>query len=42
MRGLNRSAVHLDVMIGSPELEVTGYDATGRRVPLIHDGAWKV
>jgi aminopeptidase len=42
MRGLNRSAIHLDVMIGSPELEVTGLDAKGRRVPLIHDGVWQI
>jgi aminopeptidase len=42
MRGLNRSAVHLDVMVGSPELEVTGFDEKGRHVPLIHDGAWQI
>lgn len=42
IRGLNRSTTHLDVMIGRPELEVTGFDARGRRVPLIHDGAWRI
>jgi aminopeptidase len=41
-RGINRSATHLDVMIGSPELEVTGVDRRGRRVPLIRDGAWQI
>jgi aminopeptidase len=41
-RGVNRSVTHLDVMIGSPELEVTGVDARGRRVPLIRDGAWRI
>ena len=41
-RGVNRSTIHLDVMIGSPELEVTGIDGRGRRVPLIHDGAWQI
>ena len=41
-RGINRSMIHLDVMIGSPELEATGFDARGRRIPLIHDGAWQI
>jgi aminopeptidase len=41
-RGINRSVIHLDVMIGSPELEATGFDARGRRIPLIHEGAWQI
>jgi aminopeptidase len=41
-RGLNRSDVHLDVMIGSPELEVTGIDGKGKRVPVIADGLWQI
>jgi aminopeptidase len=41
-RGINRSTVHLDVMIGSPELEATGLDARGRRLPLIHEGVWQI
>jgi aminopeptidase len=41
-RGLNRSTIHLDVMIGSPELEVTGFDARGRRVPLLRNGTWRI
>ncbi len=41
-RAVNRSTTHLDVMIGSPKLEVTGIDARGRRVPLIRDGAWQI
>jgi aminopeptidase len=41
-RGLNRSAVHLDVMIGSPELEVTGVTDKGRRVRVIADGLWQI
>jgi aminopeptidase len=41
-RGLNRSAIHLDVMIGGPELEATGFDARGRRIPLIREGAWQI
>lgn len=41
-RGVNRSLTHLDVMIGSPELQATGVDARGRRVALISDGSWRI
>ncbi|HLX33257.1 MAG TPA: aminopeptidase [Gaiellaceae bacterium] len=41
-RGVNRSTTHLDVMIGSPKLEVTGIGARGRRIPLIRDGLWQI
>jgi aminopeptidase len=41
-RGLNRSDLHLDVMIGSDDLEATGLDGRNRRIPLIRDGAWQV
>ena len=41
-RGFNRSTIHLDVMIGGPELEATGFDARGRRIPLIREGAWQI
>lgn len=41
-RAVNRSATHLDVMIGSPKLEVTGIDSRGRRIPLIRDGHWTI
>ena len=40
--GINRSSVHLDVMIGSDEVEVTGIGARGRRVPLIAGGEWQL
>ena len=39
---LNRSRVHLDVMIGSGEVEVTGVGRRGRRVPLIAGGEWRL
>jgi aminopeptidase len=41
-RGVNHSTIHLDVMIGSPELEATGFNARGRRIPLIHEGTWQI
>jgi aminopeptidase len=41
-RGVNSSNLHLDVMIGSDELEATGIAARGKRVPLIRDGLWAI
>ena len=41
-RGLNRSTIHLDVMIGGPDLEATGFNARGRRIPLIREGTWQL
>jgi aminopeptidase len=39
--GLNRSDTHVDVMIGSDDLEATGVKGR-RRVPLIRDGEWQL
>ena len=41
-RGVNHANVHIDVMIGSDELEATGIAAGGRRVPLIREGLWQI
>ena len=41
-RGLNRATIHLDVMIGGPDFEVTGITAKGKRVPVISDGLWQI
>jgi aminopeptidase len=40
--GVNRATVHLDVMIGGPDFEVTGVDAKGRRRPVIAGGLWQI
>jgi aminopeptidase len=42
VRGLNLGSAHLDVMIGSPDFEVTGTDAKRRRIPVIRDGLWRI
>ena len=39
---LNRSAVHIDFMIGSDELDVTGITRDGERVPVLRGGAWQI
>jgi aminopeptidase len=39
-RGANRSLIHVDWMIGSPEVEVDGLDAAGNRTPVMRGGEW--
>jgi aminopeptidase len=39
---VNRSTVHLDFMIGSPELTVTGITGDGARVPVLVAGHWQL
>jgi len=36
----NLSNHYLDLMIGSPEVEVTGIYRSGNVLSLLHDGAW--
>jgi aminopeptidase len=40
--GLNRSALHHDLMIGTDDLEAVGITRRGRRVVLVAGGAWQV
>ncbi len=39
---VNRSELHIDFMIGSSEVAVTGITRDGAKVPLLRDGAWQV
>jgi aminopeptidase len=39
---LNRSAIHIDFMIGGPEVDVDGETAAAERVPLLRRGAWQI
>jgi aminopeptidase len=38
--GLNTSAVHTDVVVGGPGVDVVGTTRDGRPVPLIADDVW--
>jgi aminopeptidase len=39
---INRSEIHIDFMIGSDEVAVTGITREGNEVPLLREGAWQV
>jgi len=39
---MNESDIHIDFMIGRPDLRVTGITTDGERVPVLVEGAWQV
>ena len=39
---VNRSEVHIDLMIGRPEMTVTGITVDGGQIPLLVGGHWQV
>jgi aminopeptidase len=39
---LNRSSIHVDFMIGSPEVDVTGVTASGGRIPVLRNAVWQI
>ena len=39
---INASAVHIDFMIGSDDVSVTGSTKSGERVPILRGGAWQI
>ena len=39
---VNRSEIHIDFMIGSDDIAVTGLLRDGASVPLLRDGAWQI
>ena len=39
---VNRSAIHVDFMIGSDEVDVTGIARDGSRLPVLRRGAWRL
>ncbi|MDR2106363.1 MAG: aminopeptidase, partial [Coriobacteriales bacterium] len=38
--GVNKSATHVDFMIGTADLEITGIHADGTEVPVFRAGEW--
>ena len=41
-RRRNRSSIHIDFMIGSDEVAVTGIARDGDRTPVLRDGSWQI
>jgi len=39
---INASAVHIDFMVGSDDVDVTGLTKDGRSVPLLRGGSWQI
>jgi aminopeptidase len=39
---INTSAIHVDFMVGSDEVTVTGLTRDGREVPVLREGAWQL
>lgn len=39
---VNDSLIHVDFMIGSDDVDVTGVTAAGERVPVLRGGAWQL
>jgi aminopeptidase len=39
---VNRSEIHVDFMVGSNDVSVTGVTADGREIPLLRNGAWQI
>jgi aminopeptidase len=39
---MNTSRIHIDFMMGSDELAITGITKEGREVPLLREGAWQI
>jgi aminopeptidase len=39
---MNRSAIHIDFMIGGDDVDVTGVTADGRRIAVLRGGAWQI
>lgn len=41
-KGLNQSTEHVDFMIGTSDLIVTGITHTGQKIPIFNDGEWVI
>ena len=41
-QSVNRSDIHIDFMIGSNDVAVTGITREGDRVPVLRDGTWQI
>ena len=40
--GLNVSATHVDFMVGTDDLRITGIMADGTKIPVFENGDWAI
>ena len=38
--GINVSSIHIDLMVGGPEVDVDGIGSDGAAVPILRQGHW--
>ena len=38
--GINDSMIHVDFMIGSEDLDITGITYDGKKIPVFRNGSW--
>ena len=41
-KGINESTIHVDFMIGAPDMAIDGVDADGRKIPIFRNGNWVI
>jgi aminopeptidase len=39
---MNKSRIHVDFMLGRPDMEVDGITTDGERVPILREGSWQL
>ena len=39
---INQSTIHIDFMVGSPQVDVTGITSDGERMPVLLDSTWQI
>jgi aminopeptidase len=40
--GVNKSAIHVDFMIGTADLDITGISVDGQEIPIFSKGEWAI
>ena len=41
-KGVNESSIHVDFMIGAPDMSITGITADGQEIPVFRNGNWVI
>lgn len=41
-KGINESTIHVDFMIGAPDMAIDGISADGKKIPIFRNGNWVI